>query len=566
MKGTSLAILLMFMFFSVFSQKEATPEEEQNQMEFNYFFIEASKQKMLGKYNEALELYNQCHHLQPKNSATMYEIARILYNFKDVSGAILYMNNAFKYTPDNVWYGLFLADLHKKNNDLKNTVKVYKKMIKVHPDNLIFHYDLANIYLVGGQYSSAEKVYKSIEKKYGFNEILAQELIKFYFQVGSLKAKEVTERAIKEFHNKNPYYNILAEINLKQGNYDEALKLYNDLIAKDFNASQNKIDVSMIHYYKNDTVAYEKAVRAVIKDESIHPTNKLEYFLSLFVTPSYKSYFKQYEGEYLFIMQSLHSKDVMINLALSDYLIANDRNDEALEYLYFVLSKDKSNFGVFDQIIKIESSALNWEKVFEVSSSALELYPNQPSLFFFNGYSAMHLEKYTEAIDMFKKGVVLSINDELTIDYYTYIADCYYKLANKTEAYNYFEKALKLNGKNAVVLNNYSYYLSLDEHNLETALIMTQLSNSLEPNNATYLDTYAWVLYKLGRYKEAKEKIEEAMKYSDTLSGEILEHYGDILFQLSDVSKAVEQWKKAKSAGDASEEIEDKIEKKQLND
>jgi len=562
-----VVILLAFQLFQLQAQtSNLTPKEEQNKMEFNFLFIEACKQKMLGRYNEALELYGQCNTIDPENSACMYEIARILYNYKDVRGAINYMEKAFKISSDNVWYGLFLSDLYKKSGNYSDAIDVFKTLIKTQDDNLVFFYDLVAVYVHTKNYKGAEKTYKLIEKKFGYNEVLAQEKIKFYLQTtNKSKAVDATQRAIKTFANNLPYRNILAEIYIQTGKLDEALAIYNQLIDKGYNIVQNKIDRSFIYKIQNDTANYELSVRSILNDKLIPPASKLDFYLSIY-SSDYKDYFKPYEEEFIFTIYNLHPNEVMVNLAMSDFLINNEREEEALQYLYFVLENDKTNYVVFEEIIRIESSMLNWEKVYSTSSEALKLYPNQPYLFFYNGFSAMQLEKYTEAIEMFKRGIPLSTNDKLTIEYYMYIAECNYKLEQKDEAFGYFDKALKMDYKNALILNNYSYYLSLDSTNLDQALEMTKISNELEPNNPLYLDTYAWVLYKMKRYNEAKEKIEEAIKYSDDMSGEVLEHYGDILYQLSEIDKAVEQWKRAKQSGDASDVISDKIENKQLID
>lgn len=564
MKQILTVIFLCFQLTFLHAQSDELFQDEQDKMKFNYLFIEACKHKMLGKYNEALELYNECYTIDPQSSATMYEIARILYNYKDVSGATNYMAKAFKHSPDNVWYGLFLSDLYKKSGNFSSAVAVFTTLIKTQDDNLVFFYDLANAYIESKSFKNAERTYKKIENKFGYNEVLAQERIKFYLHIGNkAKAENVTKRAIQTFSDNRPYRNILAEIFIQSHRYDDALAIYMQLIQENYNVVQNKIDLSYIHSIKQDTAKYETAVRSIIFDKNIPATPKLEYYLNLYAS-DYKDYFKPFEEEFIFAIYRQHPNDLMVNLAISDYLINTDRGEDALIYLYFVLDRDKSNYVVFEEIIRIESQLQNWESVFEISSNALKLYPNQPYLFFYNGFSAMQLEKYEEAIDMFKRGTALSSNDKLTIEYYMYIAECNYKLEHKTDAYLYFEKALELDYKNALILNNYSYYLALDSVNLDQALEMTKISNQLEPNNPLYLDTYAWVLYKMKRYEEAKVKIEEAIQYSDDLSGEVLEHYGDILYQLSEVDKALEQWKRAQQSGEASQWIFEKIQNKQI--
>ena len=118
---------------------------------------------------------------------------------------------------------------------------------------------------------------------------------------------------------------------------------------------------------------------------------------------------------------------------------------------------------------------------------------------------------------------------------------------------------LKNDPENIYILNNYAYFLSEDNVRLDEALKMSEITIEKEPKNVTYLDTYAWVLYKLGRYKEAKKYMEKVFSYDKHASGVNYEHYGDILYKYGDTDKAVQNWKKAKKLGGTSEFIDQKI-------
>ena len=169
------------------------------------------------------------------------------------------------------------------------------------------------------------------------------------------------------------------------------------------------------------------------------------------------------------------------------------------------------------------------------------------------------MENYQEAIKAFEKGRSLSANKELTAEFDTYIAEIYHELGEKEKMYKQYDKILKNDPENIYILNNYAYFLSVDNIRLEEALKMSAITIEKEPKNPTYLDTYAWILYKLGRYKEAKKWMEKALANDKEAGGVYYEHYGDILYKFGDTDKAVQNWKKAKKLGDASEFIDQKI-------
>ena len=142
---------------------------------------------------------------------------------------------------------------------------------------------------------------------------------------------------------------------------------------------------------------------------------------------------------------------------------------------------------------------------------------------------------------------------------YGQLGDIYHQTGRKNEAYEQYDKALNLYASNIAVLNNYSYFLALEERELSKAERMSAMTIKEYPDEPTYLDTYAYILFKKGSYSLARIYIERAIEKSKEPSAEILEHYGDILACLGETDAAVEQWQKALDAGGEKELLEKKI-------
>ena len=157
-----------------------------------------------------------------------------------------------------------------------------------------------------------------------------------------------------------------------------------------------------------------------------------------------------------------------------------------------------------------------------------------------------------------------SSNLELLSVFNGQLGDVYHALENFNKSDAAYEAALDFDPDNDHVLNNYSYFLSLRNEKLDLAEKMSSKLIKEHPENPTYLDTYAWVLFKVGKYKEAKVHIEKAIANSDNVSGEVLEHYGDILYKLDDIDGAVKQWENAKLMDNATEFIDKKIADRKL--
>jgi len=227
-----------------------------------------------------------------------------------------------------------------------------------------------------------------------------------------------------------------------------------------------------------------------------------------------------------------------------------------------VLKEQRSNYFIWEQAIFIENMLENNEGVYQRSTEALNYFNDKPLLFLFKGSAAMQLGKNEEAVESFEEGMGLAENNlPLTVQFYSMLAEAWNNLGRHEKSDEYFEKALQIEPENVMILNNYGYYLSLREVELEKAEKMSLVTILAEPENYTYLDTYAWILYKAGKREQALEYIEKAVRFGGEGDPDILEHNGDILYALERKEEAVKYWKMAIDAGSESTELEEKISK-----
>ena len=177
------------------------------------------------------------------------------------------------------------------------------------------------------------------------------------------------------------------------------------------------------------------------------------------------------------------------------------------------------------------------------------------------------MANHKEALRVFEEGLEKAYfrNPVLKSDFHGQIGDIYHFMKKSDEAFLSYDEALRLNPQNLHVLNNYSYYLSLEGRELDKAEMMSGITIKAEPMNPTFLDTYGWVLFQQGSYILSKIYIEKAIEYSkDKLSIEIFEHYGDVLFKTGEEERALEQWKRAEELGGNSKTLKRKIKRGKL--
>ncbi len=144
------------------------------------------------------------------------------------------------------------------------------------------------------------------------------------------------------------------------------------------------------------------------------------------------------------------------------------------------------------------------------------------------------------------------------------MGDAQNQLKNYAASDSAYDAALELDPRNNYVLNNYAYYLSLRNVKLEKAEAMSKKSIEMMPNSSSYQDTYGWILYQMKKYEDAKIWIGKAIANGGEENGTLLEHYGDILYQLHDIENALKYWINAKKAGGTTDLIDKKIADKKL--
>jgi Tfp pilus assembly protein PilF len=169
-----------------------------------------------------------------------------------------------------------------------------------------------------------------------------------------------------------------------------------------------------------------------------------------------------------------------------------------------------------------------------------------------NDYAISLIDNYLQKFSNEEKklkSVILSIKADEMMEHKEY-----------EKAFDCYEKSLQFDVHNTGTLNNYAYFLAECGLELSKAENMSGKTIQAEPQNATYLDTYAWILFKQNDFRSAKFYIERALIYDK--SETLLEHYGDILFALGDAENAVIQWIKSQEAGNKSEILKKKIDEK----
>jgi tetratricopeptide (TPR) repeat protein len=235
---------------------------------------------------------------------------------------------------------------------------------------------------------------------------------------------------------------------------------------------------------------------------------------------------------------------------------------EAREQLRLVVEINKGEYANWERLLFIDNDLSDWKSMENDSRNAIRYFPEQPIVYLLNAVSHLQLGNYAAVfVALDSAEVNVTNNTQILSQIYTYRAEAFYKQKNFEEAYKWFDKVVEIDPQNFMAMNNYAYYLSLRTIKLDVAERLSNLVVKNNPNNATYLDTYAWVLFKKKDYSLAKFYMESALSNSTEDNPVLVEHYGDILFFLDEKEGALKQWERSLKMGNKSKVLPAKIKK-----
>lgn len=568
MKKRIAFIFVFFLATSVFADKKEKVEtvrelDEKSRLEFDYSFMEGVRSKITGNYQEALGWFDNCLKILPSSPVAKFEIAGILTANNDFNGALQLAREAVAGNGENIWYKILLANILQKKSMIEEACNVYADIISKYPNREEFYLIEADLYVSVEKWQKAIEVYDRYESQYGITEPVSIEKIKLYTKLDdSKKASNELLKLIRKFPDRSEYLSLLAELYFNYNQDKKGLQILDRLLKAD--PENGFIHFYLADYYrsKKQPESADEHTKCALASDQIENGYKIQYILKLVLNPDTTLVSDAELDSYMALLMQKYSDDLAVRALHSDFLKKDNKLAEAKKELEYILSKDQSNYLIWEELLLLCNEISDTVCMREKSIESIKYFPEQPLPYALAGISFMMRNNFREALPFFKRGVDLTDeNANLKSQFYSYLADCYYNLDSVQEAFVMFDKVLKINPNDILALNNYAYYLSLRDENLSLAEKMSSKAVSMESDNSTYLDTYAWVLYKRGDYSQAKFYIKLAIEKSKEPSGVLYEHYGDILYRSGEKEKAMEMWKKALESGtDKTDELKRKIE------
>jgi Tfp pilus assembly protein PilF len=327
------------------------------------------------------------------------------------------------------------------------------------------------------------------------------------------------------------------------------------------------VHLSLADYYRKQK-ENEKAfseIKIAFQSKELNIDTKIKILLSYYSISESYTELRNDANELCKILVSVHPDEAKAFSMYGDFLFRDRKLEEARTQYKKAVGLDKEKYALWNQLLVIDSELNDFVAMEKESKEAIELFPNQALPYFFNGIASIQSKNYVQAVKVLTEGIPnVFDNEPILAQFYANIGDAQNRLKNYGASDSAYNKALEIEPNNVYVLNNYAYYLSLRNMNLDKAEAMSKKSNELEPNNNSYEDTYGWILYQMKKYDDAKVWVAKALEHGGKANGTLLEHYGDVLYKLGEVENALHYWNDAKKAGSTSDFIDKKITDKKL--
>lgn len=545
------------------THKESTPlsEEElsddvvsKKQHQLSVTFIEAISEKNKGNLDRSMSLFKQCLDIDDESAAVYFEISKLYGTMANLSESMVHIDKAIELDNSNIWYKLHKTSVLEYANLNEEAAEVYGEIVKLDDkaEYLIGH---AQNLVYSGQYQKAIDVFEKLQAKMGKSPELVNQIYQLYVELGKNdKAIEIMKLAADENPSEISYQGMLAAAYEENGELEKSIGIYKEMLKLE--PDNPRIHLALYKYYdfNKDTEKAFASLTEAFKSEELPIDDKMQILIMLYEETDRHPELSEKMYPLLDQLIEVHSEEAKAYSMYGDYYLKDDNKAGARDMFAKALKYDSEKFLIWNQVMFLDMELNQFDSLIYHSSTALNLFPNQPGVYYFNGYGKFKKGQFAESEEMLLNGLnILIDNRELEQEFYQTLADLNYKNKQHDKAFEYYDKVLEMSPENAYVLNNFAYYLALDNVQLEKAQKLAERAIAVRPGNASYRDTHGWILFRMGKYVEAKREIQLALDSDGKSNPVIVEHMGDVMYKLNNQEEALRYWNNAKELGSKSE-------------
>ena len=540
---------------------------------FDRLYLDAVCRQIAGD-SKASALLERCHEMRPDAAEVYYSLAHSYLKQGNDSLARVNMRRAAELQPDNDNYLENVAETYIDQREYDRAIEAYEQLYTHHRDRSDVLELLVRLYNAKKDYHKMLSTIDRMEQADGPSEEISLMRMGIYEQQGDKKNAYRILHALTNDHPNEPSYKVMLGNWLMQ--HDRKSEAYNWFKSALEDDKQNEFALNSLYdYYRS--MGDDTKARQLRDNILFSPQTDIKTKLSMLQQAIREN--EQEQGGDSTAVLALFDKIMLTtprNAELSNlkamYMRVKKMPQDSINAAYaHTLSFEPDNLSARLTLTQNKWEEKKWNEVVDLCDKGIQYTPEELTYYYFMALAYIQQDEDQKAYEACKRGlneIDLNKADEpernMASDMYGIIGDMSYTNQNYDEAFSAYEKAITIYPDNIQVLNNYAYYLSQQNTQLDHAAEMSLRTLKEEPTNATYLDTYAWILFLQKRYDEAKAYVDLTLQNSKNPDKVLLEHAGDIYLMAGDKEKAVSYWKQAIEAGGNKASLERKIKTRKL--
>ena len=534
------------------------------QADFDYFYLEAEKCRLAEDYSSAMDLYRHCLDINPEAPEALYNIGLLYLYLRSDSIGTAYIRQACERDANNPYYLETLAALYLNKRDAELAIPVLEKMSSLQRGRSDILSQLAQLYSTVGNTDKAIGALNRIELLEGPNPQVSVEKFKLYKEKGQLDSAFMQLQALCEDapHDMNLRV-VVGSQYMQAGDTLKALEIYDEVRQKEpTNTNLQLATMDYLRDTKQDDKYNQMRDSLLFAPES--PTQMRVFMLQSYIADLQRD--STYAPRLVAAFDTLLARpqqDAQILIMKAAYQAYSQQpREELVGTMRQVLEVDPGNETALRELLQYYAEKNDDKGVEDISRRGLNYHPEEIAYAYYLGMALAEQKKLTDAAEVLQQGLRVRtefVSERLVSNVFGVLGDIYYQQQKETEAFAAYDSALVYMEDNIMCLNNYAYYLSLKGEQLDKAEEMSYRTIRQEPENITYLDTYAWILFKKKQYAHARtymdkvvdpKKTDEELLSDERLMGNLIEHAGDIYAHIYEPETALRLWKLAQKKGD----------------
>ena len=543
-------------------------EDYDSLQSYNYFFLEGVRQQEMGNLTAAFDLLRHARDLNPNAPEVYYLLAPYYVDLKDDTRSRAYYERAATLDPENSSYIEKLGQLYVSQKDYPNAINAYEKLYALNKARVDVLQILYQLYGSQNEFQQMINVLNRIEVLEGSSEQISLSKMQIYEQMGE-KRKEYDElKSLVDSHPLDLNYKVMfGNWLLQNGKKKEAVKLYRNVLKEEPTNALAKL--SLLDYYRTigDQATVDVITQELLQSPKTEKETKIALLRQVISSNQQANVSDSAEVMKLFSQAlSVPQTDADILMMKAAYMSLKKMPKAEINRVYEqAIDVEPDNSRARIALIQNIWDIGDYDKVIAICRPAQEYNPEEMVFYYFQGMAQYQKHENDAALQTFRKGVSqikADSNPDVVSDFYALMGEILHEKGRLAESFQAYDSCLQWKPDNIAAMNNYAYYLSEANKDLPKAEQLSYKTIKAEPNNSTFLDTYAWILFQQKRYEEAKIYIDQAIRSDSTLTGVVKEHAGDIYAMTGDIDKALEFWQQSLKGGNQSAVLKKKIQLK----